>query len=267
MNAVLMGRKTWDSLPVAVRPLRGRINVVVSRSWGRCGGEGLSPHSTSLEEENKKRGVGRPTEGKGGAGAEDSLCFKCSGIQDGIRFLRERFGGDADADVDNGGGGDVTATKEEDDAGDDEKVEHPASRQEEGQEEGSSQSRIELGRIFIIGGAEIYKSVLADGGADRILWTRLAREYDCDTYFPTGAIPGVASADGGSSGGGGGGGGGAGGVKGEEREDVEGEKTKWVQRTREDMESWVGEEGVGGVRKEGDVEFEVTMWERVAKGE
>ena len=30
-NVVLMGRKTWESLPDAYRPLPGRVNVVVSR--------------------------------------------------------------------------------------------------------------------------------------------------------------------------------------------------------------------------------------------
>ena len=32
MNAVVMGRKTWDSLPERARPLAGRINVVVTRN-------------------------------------------------------------------------------------------------------------------------------------------------------------------------------------------------------------------------------------------
>lgn len=31
VNAVLMGRKTWDSIPPAFRPLKGRLNVVVTR--------------------------------------------------------------------------------------------------------------------------------------------------------------------------------------------------------------------------------------------
>ncbi|MFT7623047.1 MAG: dihydrofolate reductase [Myxococcota bacterium] len=31
-NAVLMGRKTWDSIPARFRPLRGRLNIVISRN-------------------------------------------------------------------------------------------------------------------------------------------------------------------------------------------------------------------------------------------
>lgn len=32
MNAVVMGRKTWESIPPKFRPLKGRMNIVISNN-------------------------------------------------------------------------------------------------------------------------------------------------------------------------------------------------------------------------------------------
>lgn len=32
MNAVIMGRKTWESIPENKRPLAGRLNIILSRN-------------------------------------------------------------------------------------------------------------------------------------------------------------------------------------------------------------------------------------------
>lgn len=193
-----MGRKTWESLPVKVRPLKGRVNVVVSRDV---------------------RGLGL-AEGVMGVG----------GVEEGLRRLGEMGRG-------------VLGGKEEEAGGEEQKGRDGYVDGEGGEEESES---VRLGRVFVIGGAEIYKHALEMECCERILWTRLRREWECDVFFPRGVLPVEEGAMGGEEGEDGGG----------------GSRGRWVRRSTEEMERWVGEEGVGGVRKEGEVEFEVCMLER-----
>ncbi|KAL8896099.1 MAG: hypothetical protein Q9192_003265 [Flavoplaca navasiana] len=159
-NAVVMGRKTFDSIPPKFRPLKDRINVVITRS----------PNSTSLEPYHESQDV-----------------ILASSILQGLQRLLEQ--------------------------------------------------QENLGRVFVIGGAEIYKQAVGMQECKRVIWTRLNNEWECDTWFPEGIVwDGV--------------------EEGCQRENG------WKRRTRGELEQWVQEPGVGGVRKEGDVEFEVSMWER-----
>ena len=48
-NAVVMGRRTWESLPERFRPLPGRLNVVLSRSAGKLALPDAVVQSDSLE--------------------------------------------------------------------------------------------------------------------------------------------------------------------------------------------------------------------------
>lgn len=49
--AVIMGRKTWDSLPLAFRPLPGRTNIVVTRQtdWQQDGAQTASTLQAAIE--------------------------------------------------------------------------------------------------------------------------------------------------------------------------------------------------------------------------
>ncbi len=63
-HAVIMGRKTWESLPARFRPLPGRLNIVVTRNYGYTV-EGATV-ATSLEAAQKV-GAGKTAFVIGGA--------------------------------------------------------------------------------------------------------------------------------------------------------------------------------------------------------
>lgn len=109
-----------------------------------------------------------------------------------------------------------------------------------GRGEGKEQEEIGLGRVFVIGGAEIYAHVLRMANCERVLWTRLGGEWECDVFFPKGVLPAAekgAGDDGGEQG--------------------------WKRASTGEMEAWVREEGFEGLKKEGEVEFEMFMFEKI----
>ena len=94
-------------------------------------------------------------------------------------------------------------------------------------------SQVRLGRVFVIGGASIYEQAMGMECCTRILWTRIRKEFECDVHFPGGDDLG-------------------------EHKGING----WQRKSKEELRQWSGEESVGVVQTEGDVEFEVQMWER-----
>ncbi|SNX85048.1 related to Dihydrofolate reductase [Melanopsichium pennsylvanicum] len=114
-NAVIMGRKTWVSIPPKFRPLAGRINIVISRTSSATE-LGVNPES------------------------EDVKVFES--IEKALAHLASPREGQA-----------------------------------------------KIGRVFVIGGAQIYTDLLrldtSSATVDKLLVTRiLAPRYDCDAYFP-----------------------------------------------------------------------------------
>nr|ABB84718.1 DHFR [Pneumocystis jirovecii] len=106
MNVVLMGRKTWESLPAHSRPLKNRINVVISRQEVLDLGGGAY-HARSLD--------------------------------DALALLSQIY---------------------------------------------DSTSKIQLNRVFVIGGGELYKAAMEHSRLNRIIATVIHNEVDCDVFFP-----------------------------------------------------------------------------------
>jgi dihydrofolate reductase len=161
VNAVVMGRKTWDSIPEKFRPLKGRVNVVVTRK----------PEQFSAAKEVDGDNVEGPIVAGSMSAALDKL--------------------------------------------------HSFS---------SSQGPPPVHRIFVIGGSSIYNAALQLPQTDRVLLTKIRKEYECDTLFSV---------------------------------DLDAEGSGWVKRGRKELEEWTGESITEGGVEEAGVEFEFGMYERV----
>jgi len=105
-NAVIMGRKTWESIPEKFRPLAGRVNVVLTSKAAEPGYTSTFP--------------------------EDVLV--ASSVASAVEVL---------------------------------------------------QTRGDVGEMFVIGGHSAYQEALSLPNCDRIFLTRIGKDFECDTFFPT----------------------------------------------------------------------------------
>lgn len=149
-----MGRKTWDSIPPKFRPLKNRINIVITRS---------APTN--------------PPSSPPPADAE----VRVPSVEAAVRYA-------AEANSSSGG------------------------------------------RVFVMGGAQIYEAALKHPSAKRVLLTSINAEFECDTVFPL---------------------------------DLTGDKAEgWERRSREELQAWTGEEIEEGGQEEAGIKYEFQMWEK-----
>ena len=202
-NAVIMGRKTYESVPSHLRPLAKRVNVVISRD----------------------------TSGKVG-----------EGIRGGLVARKEKLAASAAAAAANAN------------ASTNEKKEQPKTDALISPSLPSALTTLntypDLGKVFVIGGAEIYGAALRlsppelDGRPLRIVMTYVKRkasggqegedgkgeEYECDTFFPVSRFN---------------------------------QETGWREVSGEEVEEWVGEKVESEWRDEGEVAIRMVGFERL----
>jgi len=89
-----------------------------------------------------------------------------------------------------------------------------------------------LGRTFVIGGGEIYRSALELTATKRILLTRILDHFEYDTVFPV-------------------------------ELDDNGEGERWRRAEGEKLNDWVGEKVAGEVYEEAGTKYQFEMWEAV----
>ncbi|KAI5796372.1 dihydrofolate reductase-like protein [Peziza echinospora] len=178
-NAVIMGRKTWSSIPPKFRPLPGRINIVITR-------QPTKPKASNA-------GDGEETGEEGGVWGPHHV----NSLDEALGLVATGLGG-----------------------------------------------KVEVGRVFVIGGAEIYRLALAHPRTKRILVTEVTKEeggeeagagvgagedpFKCDTFFPEFRTSGRG----------------------------------WARKSQGELSAYVGEEVQPGWQSEKDVRFEYQLWEK-----
>lgn len=213
-----MGRKTYDSVPKHLRPLARRISVVVTRDTSGSVKEGV------LKELEARKAKLAAKAAEAAAAAEEEK--KALDTPPPTSTAPETTAGEPITDA-------IVTPSLDAALAELDSVYGAAGR---------------LGKIFVIGGAEIYGAALRMGsGVEpsaqvqkrpvRVVMTNVVRRseegptsFECDTFFPLDGLTG---------------------------------ENGWRSASEEEVSEWVGEEVTGGWRREGEVEIQMVGFERV----
>lgn len=182
INAVIMGRKTYDSLPARFRPLPRRLNVIITRDTsGALEERAIAEWKAAKRREREKAKAATATTAQ-----QDARASEVDGDGSGEDY------GDPEILVSNSPEAAMRTL------------------QEEFTTRFSSKGARDLGNIYVIGGGEIYASALRPRSENsdskmRIIMTDVRRNqsgseetdpdkmvdgFECDTFFPIDELDG-----------------------------------------------------------------------------
>ncbi|KAJ5207360.1 Dihydrofolate reductase [Penicillium cf. griseofulvum] len=208
-NAIIMGRKTYDSVPASLRPLAKRINVVITRDTS-----GSVRDSVNAELERMKKKIA--------AKAAEAHAQTTSAEKETFNPPQETVPADPMTDA----------------------IVTPSLGAALEQLDSVYGAQGTLGKIFVIGGAEIYNATLKMGAEElagrpvRVVMTNVVRKgavgapasFECDTFFPLDGLH---------------------------------EENGWRAVSSEEVSEWVGEEVDGEWKGDGDVEVQMVGFEKL----
>lgn len=198
-NAIIMGRKTYDSVPKSLRPLAKRISVVITRDTSGSVREGVLQELEARKAKMAtKAAESAAATGSAPAPAEEPItdAIVTPSLDAALSELDSIYGAEG-----------------------------------------------RLGKIFVIGGAEIYgASLRMNFGAlarpVRVVMTNVVRKpeggvevpYECDTFWPLDSMD---------------------------------KSNGWRSASPEELTEWVGEEVTGEWKREGEVEVQMVGFEKL----
>ncbi len=177
INAVVMGRKTYESVPAKFRPLGGRLNVVVSRKSPR----GLSKTIQQSLRAEKQKSNGSKLD-------VESHALPTTDGNEASMLLLSSTAAAGDASAVPPSAAPVLCSSS-----------LASALSTLNLHELPARLGQQISNIFIIGGAEIYSSFLETDSASlhnsvRILQTEIRNvdgsEFECDTFFPVPLVAG-----------------------------------------------------------------------------
>lgn len=158
MNAVIMGRRTWEGIPKRFRPLKGRVNVVVTSkpdsvvSTSQPASNASKAQSTNGEKENLLDAASKQAQAQAKEAVADEGPYTASSLTTALLILW-----------------------------------HPTSLAASAfrfPDSPITMGSVQIAQTYIIGGSSLYNDALAHPACTRVLFTQVHKDYECDVFWP-----------------------------------------------------------------------------------